>query len=168
MAKQTAKTVEKSAIAPQIDVDALVQRNGDTMKAFMKANEAMIEGMLALGREVMTFGNARLTHDLKTSEALMRCHGADEAFRVQCDFARDAAQQYLDEATRLMTLTAQLTRDCWIPLQERAQDAIEEIEAGNGADAPRGAATSARASRKTAAHADGAPEGAKAGARAGA
>jgi len=132
MPKQPTKTVETSVIPPQIDIDALVYRNGENMKAFLQSNEVMLEGIFALGREVMSFGNTRLTHDLKASEALMQCHGADEAFRLQCDFARDAAQQYLEETTRLMNLTAQLTRDCWAPLQERAQGAIAEIESGNG------------------------------------
>jgi len=161
MPKQPMKTVETSVIQPQIDIDTLVQRNGENMKAFIKSNEAMLEGIFALGREVMTFGSTRLTHDLKASEALMQCHGADEAFRVQCDFARDAAQQYLEETTRLMSLAAQLSRDCWAPLQERAQGAVEEIETGNGkaaahkTSAPKTAGTSG-ASATTAVKGEGA------------
>ena len=155
MPKQTAKAVETSALPPQVDVDALVQRNGENMKAFMKANEVMLEGMATLGREMMEFGNNRLSHDLKASETLMQCHGADEAFRVQCDFARDAAQQYLDHATRLMNLTAQLTRQCWAPLQERAEGALEELGNGNGQAAPRKAPEATKPAAKASAKADG-------------
>lgn len=159
MPKQSAKTAETGAMPPQIDINALVQRNGENMKAFVKANEVMLEGLFAMGREIMTFGNTRLTQDLKASEALMRCHGADEAFRLQCDFARDAAQQYLEETTRLMNLTAQLTRDCWAPLQERAQGAIEEIENGEGAPASPKTAAQETAAQKTAPRKTAASEG---------
>lgn len=111
----------------QPDVEAIMATNGENWRAFMKAGEAMLEGMTAVGREMMDFGNARMRHDIATSESLMRCNGAEEAFRLQCDYAREATQQYFEEAGKLMQLTARMTREYWVPLEDRTRATLHQL-----------------------------------------
>ena len=83
------------------DFGSLVDANGETFRAIMKANEAMLEGMAAVGREIIEFRTERTRRDLATSESLLHCNDVEEAFRLQCDYAREASQQYFEEAGRL-------------------------------------------------------------------
>lgn len=122
------KTVEKAPV--QEGVDVFIASNGENWKAVMKAGEMMLEGMSALGREMMEFGNTRFRHDVEASESLMKCKGVDEAFRLQCDFMREATQQYFEEAGKLTQLTARLTRDCWAPLEDRTRAALRQMNGG--------------------------------------
>ena len=122
------KPVEKAVAREGLDV--FIANNGENWKAVMRAGEVMLEGMSALGREMMEFGNTRFRHDVETSESLMKCRGADEAFRLQCDFMREATQQYFEEAGKLTQLTARLTRECWAPIEDRTRAAIKEMNGG--------------------------------------
>ncbi|MFQ5776095.1 MAG: phasin family protein [Kiloniellaceae bacterium] len=126
MAKKSGTTESKEG-APQVDVESLVASNDETLKAVMKANEAVLEGMVTVGREIMEFGTARFRRDLETQGSLMRCKDVEEAFRVQCDYAREATQQYFEEVSKLMNLTAKIGRECWAPLEDRTREALHEI-----------------------------------------
>lgn len=95
----------------------------------MRANEAMLEGVAAVGRELMDFGSARMRRDLEAQGALLRCTDAEEAFRLHCDYAREATQQYLDQAVKLMNLGARISRDCWSPFEERSKAALHDLNA---------------------------------------
>ena len=113
----------------QADLGSLMDANGETFRAIMKANEAMLEGMAAMGREIMEFRNERTRRDIETSESLMRCNDLEEAFRLQCDYAREASQQYFEEASRLMNLTAKIAREYWAPLEDRTREALHDLNA---------------------------------------
>ena len=143
MAKATSsKMTSQTATPSAAEVEALLARNGRTLEAMIKANGAVLEGMAKLGREMLEFGNTRIREDLEASETLMKCKDPQEAFRLQCDFARRATQQYFEEATRLMELTAQITRNCWAPLEETARAGTAEPERAESAPAPKAQAKS--------------------------
>lgn len=115
------------------DFGSLVDANGETFKAIMKANEAMLEGMAAVGREIIEFRTERTRRDLETSESLLHCNDLEEAFRLQCDYAREASQQYFEEAGRLMSLTAKIAQDAWAPLEDRTREALHGVHTETGA-----------------------------------
>lgn len=129
MAKKTGTTTgttEKlEETGARMGMETLMATNGEMLRAVMKANEAALEGAVAVGREIMEFGTARVQRDLETQGSLMRCKDAEEAYRVQFDYAREATQQYFEEASKLMNLTAQITRDCWAPIEDRTRAALE-------------------------------------------
>jgi hypothetical protein len=127
MAKSSEKPMKSEEAALQANVEALVASNGETMKAVMKANESMFGSMAAINREIFDFGSTRLRHDIETSRSLMGCKDAEEAFRLQCDFTRAAAQQYFEEAGKLMNLTAEFTRDYWAPIEDRTKEALHDL-----------------------------------------
>lgn len=110
-----------SALAQSPDVEALLASNGEMMKALMKANEAMMEGMVTVGREILDFGSTRVRHDLNAQGEMMKCGNPEALFSLQCDFAREATEQYFTELNKLMTLTTQIARDCWTPIEEGAR-----------------------------------------------
>jgi hypothetical protein len=105
---------------------ALPENSGD-MEAFVQANRAVMKGMAVLSSEMMDFGNRQLHEFTKRSESLVGCKDAEEAFRIQCDFAQSATQQYLDQSNNLSTILAKMTEDFWAPLQEHTRQALRDL-----------------------------------------
>ena len=105
---------------------ALPENSGD-LEAFLQANKAIMKGMAVLSSEMMDFGNRRLHEFTKRSESLVGCKDAEEAFRIQCDFAQSATQLYLDQSNNLLTVLAKVTEDFWAPLQEHTRQALRDL-----------------------------------------
>jgi hypothetical protein len=105
---------------------ALSENSGDP-EAFLHANKAIMKGMAVLSSEMMDFGNRQLHEFTKRSESLVGCKDAEEAFRIQCDFAQSATQQYLDQTNNLLTILAKMTGDFWAPLQEHTRQALRDL-----------------------------------------
>ena len=68
---------------------------------WMKANEAMLSGALALSKEMSEFAQARLREDLGIYERLAKCQNPSQAAECQREFAKTATAQYLDHANKL-------------------------------------------------------------------
>ena len=105
---------------------ALPENSGD-LEAFLQANNAIMKSMAVLSSEMMDFGNRRLHEFTKRSESLVGCKDAEEAFRIQCDFAQSATQLYLDQSNNLLTTLAKVTEDFWAPLQEHTRQALRDL-----------------------------------------
>ncbi len=101
--------------------------NSGDLEAFLQANKAIMKGMAVLSSEMMDFGNRQLHEFTKQSESLVGCKDAEEAFRIQCDFAQSATQQYLDQSNNLLTVLAKTAEDFWAPLQEHTRRALRDL-----------------------------------------
>jgi hypothetical protein len=100
--------------------------NGEALAAMMRANQVLLEGMTAMQREIMEFGNARLRQDLETQEELKNCKDIQEAFRMQAEFAQKAMQQYAEEMSKLVELSTKIGRECWAPWEEATRATLNE------------------------------------------
>ncbi len=124
MAGNPKKTSGPEQTAERAEPDAFINENRDSLKAFVEANEAIMDTMAALGAEMVTFGNRRLRENIDRSESLMRCQDAEQAFQIQYDFFQSATQQYLEQANNMMEIMARMTGQFWAPLQERTTEAL--------------------------------------------
>jgi hypothetical protein len=95
--------------------------------AALKAVEAMIKGMASLQQEIAEFAGAEVRHGLTASNALRDCRDPATLFSLQCDFARQATQRHLEEAGKLMSLTARVLGECWRPFEECAAGALDRV-----------------------------------------
>ncbi len=125
-ARATPKEV-KSARAESNGDAGDASANGEALEAMMRANEAMLQGMATMQREIMEFGNARLRQDLETQEALSHCDDLQEAYRLQADFAQKAMQQYAEETAKLIELSTRIGRDCWGPFEDATRAAMKNM-----------------------------------------
>ena len=119
-AAAAAKTPSKTAPAAEQDL-----AGGDTIAAMIRANQALVEGMTAMQREILEFGSARLREDLKTQEEMSHCTDMQEAFRLQADFAQDAMRHYAEQTAKLIELSNKISKDCWGPLEDVTRAAFE-------------------------------------------
>ncbi len=115
--------------------EALLGSNGDNFSAVMSASEAMLAGMAEVSQEVMTFAGQRMRHSIESSEDLIHAKNPEEIFEKQCTIARYAAEQYVEETSKLMAMMARISRECWAPMEKRTKSALHEMNSnGNGAD----------------------------------
>ncbi len=118
----------RSGHAP--DPEALAAANEAQFNALLQASEAMLTGMAAIGQEMVQFAQTRLRENMTLSGAVMQCSDPNEAFRIECDYARSATQQYLDEAGKIMGLTADLSQRSWAPIEALTRDALTRLNVG--------------------------------------
>ncbi len=123
---------ESNPFAGVPSYEALLGSNGDNFSAMMSASEAMFAGMAEVSQEMMTFAGARMRHNIQSSEELMHSKDPEEIFEKQCTIARYAAEQYVEETSKLMAMMARITRECWAPVEKRTKSALHEINVQNG------------------------------------
>lgn len=126
-----AKMPAPPAMMPDIDYQAIAMASGTTVQALMRASDAMLSGMMALGQEMTAFANARLRENVERSESLLHCTDPAEAFGLHCSFAQKATQHYLEEANRIVSLATEMNGKCWEPIQECTKETLGRI-GGNG------------------------------------
>ena len=115
--KQAAESLNRAFAVPE---------NSGDLDAFLQANEEIMKGMAALSSEMTDFSNRRLGEFTK-SESLVRCKEIDQAFRIQCEFAQTATQQYLDQTTNMLSIMTKMTQDFLNPLQELTRQALRDL-----------------------------------------
>jgi hypothetical protein len=109
------------------DLAALVDSNGANIAAFVKASEALWTGMTAMGQEMAQFASARLRENMDLSGSVMQCGDPREAFRLECDYARNATRQYLDETNKLLGIAAETSQRSWAPIEELTRETLGRI-----------------------------------------
>lgn len=128
MAKQSGRepTAREGATAKQDNGAGNGTLNEETLAIMAKANEAMLEGMAALQREILEFGNARLQQDLEMQGELAKCGDLQEMWKKQAEFAQKAMQHYSAETAKLVDLSAKISRDCWGPFEAATRAALQQ------------------------------------------
>ena len=112
--------------------EAFLGSNGDNINAVMSASEAMFAGMAEVSQEMMTFAGERMRQNLESSEALIKSKDPEEIFEKQCTIARYAAEQYVEETSKLMAMMARISRNCWAPMEKRTKAALHDMNGNNG------------------------------------
>jgi hypothetical protein len=102
--------------------------SGVDLTPWIKASEAMFNGMMTLGQEMGEFATARLRENMEFTSTVMRCGDPQEAVRLELDYARHATQQYLDQASRLMQRATELSQNGWAPLEAATRDTLKRAE----------------------------------------
>jgi hypothetical protein len=102
------KEVSSGSLGP---LAAVTLANGPMFDAFTRAGEACTKACLAWQQELVRFTGARLTKDSQLGQSMTECQNLTDLAKAQQDWAAAAAQDYLNEATRLTELAAKLTQE---------------------------------------------------------
>jgi hypothetical protein len=81
--------------------------NGEIADTIRGSFEASFRAAIALQEELMSFATHRIQENASVSEALLKCRNWEDAFRMQQDWARSTAEEYLQESGKFMELTRQ-------------------------------------------------------------
>jgi len=123
---ENAKKPRSAAAAEEngahILVEDLVSVNTATMDAFLRASEAVLKGMASLNEEVMSFADKRIRASIDTGQSLVKCSNFAEAMELQSEFARSATEDYMEEASKLLNLSAEVTKEGIAPWETQAKE----------------------------------------------
>lgn len=107
--------------------EAMVAMNAVAVETFTKACQAYLNGWATLNGELAGFMAKRLNHDAELGSALARCESLEEAAELQRDWARITAEEYAEEASRLMELTTEVTAEQWKPIWAQTETAAASV-----------------------------------------
>lgn len=130
MAKVTQRVTQEDPASAPVDVQAVMETNGEAAALVMKSGQAMLAGMSSLGSEMVAFGSARLKENIEAAGTLGHCRTPEELFRLQCDYAHRATQQYADEVSRIVQLASRLTQETWLPIEDRTKETLRGLNGG--------------------------------------
>lgn len=89
------------------------------MEAMIRAGNVWMKGVGSLNEEVLSFSQEQLGKCMDAGQSLLRCSSLEQAVATQRDLARDAFESYSREANKLLSLTTEIAREAWTPVETR-------------------------------------------------
>lgn len=74
-------------------------------EAIQTSMQASVKAAIAIQEELVTFASYRAQTNATVGEALSKCKNWDDAMRAQQDWAKTAADDYMQESKKLMELS---------------------------------------------------------------
>jgi hypothetical protein len=99
------------------------ESNGEIGETIRDSFEASFKAAIALQEELMTFASHRIQENASMSEALLKCRNWEDALRMQQDWARSTAEEYLQESSKFIELTRQAMQVGFAPFMRVAEKA---------------------------------------------
>ena len=127
MPSKSKATSEASKASTNEQLERMTAFNGTAMEIFSQACQAYASGVATLNGELMGFVNTRLNRDVELSRALSQCGNWSDVVSLQQDWAQQATQEYLAEASRLTDLTSNVAKESWEPVYDRANKVLTEV-----------------------------------------
>lgn len=108
------------------DVNAASKRN---MEAMVASVTAATRGAEALGAQQMAFAKSALDQNVAAARALSTARSVQEVIELQTTWARQAMESWMTEMNRFSETAAQSFNDAVKPLNERATEAVAQVQA---------------------------------------
>ncbi len=124
-AKQTSKTTQADLTG---QLEQIAAFNGAAMDMISRAGQAYFNSVTALNEELMRFLALRLQHDAEFGQTLTKCEDWSAAAELQQGWVREAGEEYFAEAGKLFELASKATIEGWKPVQERASQALDDLQ----------------------------------------
>lgn len=121
----TSHAAKRSAGNGATNYASMMAMNNAMVEAASEAYQSYIKAMMSISEAMLSFATARIQMNVRTSEELMRCRAIPDAVRVQQDWLREASDQYMTEATKLVDIATQSTLKSFNPLMQRSASIFE-------------------------------------------
>lgn len=95
------------------------------MDAMMRAGNAWMKGVGSINEEILSFSQEQLGKYMDAGQSLLRSSSVEQAMSTHYDLARSTLESYSREANKLLSLTADIAREAWKPVEARATGATE-------------------------------------------
>lgn len=104
--------------ATSLPFDTLLPLQRAQAEAVVKANQALMNGVAAINREVTDYASQRARAIVDGAKAAPRDGNWQDLWSFQIDYTRCATEAYCQEASKLVDLGMSVSRETWAPLQE--------------------------------------------------
>lgn len=104
-------THTKASHATARDDAVLWSMSAHSLDEMAKTYATWLDGASKVSNEAFRFAHDRLSKDLDMAGQLMRCNDPAEAFRLQAEFAKHLAGDYLSESQKIFEWVTQLAME---------------------------------------------------------
>ena len=122
--EKTKEPVEQVTDATSTAFQQLMNMNAAGLDAWMKSTDSMLKATNSMSQEIIDFADKRMKAVWDTTQSMVKCNTLSEAYELQSNHTRSAVEEYLAEANRMMSLTAEATKNGWSPIQESVSSAL--------------------------------------------
>jgi phasin family protein len=98
--------------------DDIQKFSKDRMEYATKAAAHFSKSVQQLAAENADYSKKSLQLGTSALEQLLAAKSIDRAFEIQTDFAKNAYEGFVAQATRMGELVTNMTRDAWKPLEQ--------------------------------------------------
>ncbi len=109
-----------------MDFGALTPFASPGLEAAVHAGNVWMKGVASFNEEVLSFSHEQLGKCMDAGQSLLRCTSVEQALSTQSDLARNALESYSREASKLLSMTAELAREAWTPAPSGGASAGED------------------------------------------
>lgn len=122
--EKTKEPVEQVTDATSAAFHQLMSMNVAGLDAWMKSTDSMLKATNSMSQEIIDFADKRMKAVWDTTQSMVKCNTWSEAYELQSHHTRSAVEEYLAEANKMMSLTAEATKNGWSPIQESVDAAL--------------------------------------------
>jgi len=127
---KAARKAGSSAALPKFEqFEDFAAFNDATAEALAKARRVYVDALGELNGELSGFFTKRLDHDMELSRSVTGCKDWQELAHLQQDWAREAMEEYLAEATKLMQLYSKASMEGWQTFYGQARSGSKALTA---------------------------------------
>ncbi len=123
----TKEQVEKARTAVAKGVDEMSALGKDNVDAVVQASTIYAKGVEVIGKEVMSYAQARMESNMAAMKAMMGARTLKELVDLQTEFARNAFDQMVTETTKLSEIGVKVANDAFAPINARVNVVVEKI-----------------------------------------
>lgn len=125
---QTERPVEFNPLFPSLEVGPFAEFNARNVSTAMRASTAFMKGAASYWDRMGSFMSKRLQCDAEAARAMSACRTGEDAVRTQHAFLSKMIKDYAEEAHALLSIGASIAKDVAEPIEERAEEAVRNIE----------------------------------------
>ena len=123
----TKEQVEKARDVVAKSVDEMSSLNKDNVDAVVQAGTIYAKGVEVIGKEFMSYAQARLESNMAAMKAMMGARTLKELVDLQTEYARSSFDQMVTETTKLSEIGVKVTNDAFAPLNARVNVVVEKM-----------------------------------------
>ena len=123
----TKEQVEKARSVVAKGVDEMSTIGKGNVDAVVQAGTIYAKGVEVIGKEVMSYAQARMESNMAAMKAMMGARTLKELVDLQTEFARSAFDQMVTESTKLSEIGVKVTNEAFAPLNARVNLVVEKM-----------------------------------------
>ncbi|BBK30492.1 phasin family protein [Stella humosa] len=123
----TKDQVEKARTAVAKGVDEMSTLGKDNVDAVVQAGTIYARGVEVIGKEVMSYAQARMESNMAAMKAMLGARTLKELVDLQTEFARSTFDQMVTETTKLSEIGVKVTNEAFAPINARVNQVVEKI-----------------------------------------
>lgn len=107
--------------------EQLADLGRENFAAVLQANQALSQGLEAIGKEVIFFARTSFERAAETATALLGAKTFEDVFQLHTEFARGNMERMIERSAKLSELGVKVASEAMAPLGGRVEATIQKL-----------------------------------------